>query len=331
MENKVFLIVGLGNYIDASNRLYRQAKDLDLKMDVVIVNEKKIIDIFKTDNLSCSYLNRSIRGFGFWIWKPVVINYYLKTYDQVIYIDAGSEILKGPFINLMNWFDVSCFNLVLSPSGQIMKAYTKMDSVYEFFSEEEWDTLQEFPMLQAGVLFIKKTSENVQLFNILTDLVKSNRIDLFDDFNRFNVNGEFFIDHRHDQSVFNLVFYKYFNSNKAILFPSSLTPPGQNIGFNSLPAILCLRNVSFLSYINNYSLFGNQSNFPLTLKIVSRLFNSLFKRFKLTHEFVDVMFNKICLLWAFVFYKKTYLKFKKNYLILEKFDNWPKNIIFNNN
>ena len=323
-SKKVFLIVGLGNYIHASYRLFRQVKDIPLKIEVVVINEEKLIQILSKENIACDYLNSSNRGFGFWMWKPVVIDFYLKSYDQVIYIDAGSEIVTSQFFNLMNWFDFNSFNMILSPSGQRMKSYTKMDAVLQFYNDNEWKNLQELPMFQAGVLFLKKSPGNVKLFKELTDLVKENRVDLFDDINRTNSNEDYFIEHRHDQSVFNLILYKYFDFNEATLFPSSLTPPGQNIGFNSLPAVLCLRNISFLSYSNNYSIFGEQIKFPLFLKIVSRLFNLLFKKFKVSHYLVDFLFNRICLLWASFFYKELFLKFKENFNSKENYNNWPK-------
>jgi hypothetical protein len=104
LNNNVFIIVGLGNYLNASKRLYRQARKLALSIDIVIIDESLINKIFDEQNISKIYLNNTNRGFGFWMWKPVVINYFLEKYNHVIYIDAGSELIKNSFLNLYNWF-----------------------------------------------------------------------------------------------------------------------------------------------------------------------------------------------------------------------------------
>lgn len=326
----VLIIVGLGNYVNASNRLYRQIKALHLSMDIVIIHELALYEIFNKEDISTKYLNDSHRGFGFWMWKPVIVNHYFKKkYNQIIYIDAGSEVIKKPFKNLVHWFTNSTHSMILSPAGHNMEQYTKMDTIVNFFDETEWKNFKSFRMFQAGVLFLKRNSDITNLFSTLTQLIKSNRVDLFDDVNSYTTNSPYFLDHRHDQSVFSLMLYKLGVKDNFVLFPSDLSPPFHNEKFNSFPPIMCLRNKSFLSYRQMYAMYDGHNKFPVFLKLMGKIINALLKKITMFHGLADYIFIKICFIWGYIFYRKLYLKHNKIYNNKEEYDKWLTILQFN--
>ena len=331
LKKQAFIIVGLGKYEIAASRLYRQAKRLCLSMDVLVINEFDLNLIYTEENISTEFINVSNRGFGFWMWKPIVINFYLRKYNQIFYIDAGSELVQNSFLNVIKWFDNSSYDMILSHSGHSIISYTKMETISEFFNETEFDEIKNNQMLSASIILIKKTKDILQIFSTLFDIVRNNRVDLFDDKYRTKFRDISFIEHRHDQSVFNLIVYKLFPLKQIVLLPSALTPPSHNLGFYANTPILCLRNISFVSYNEIYLMYKYQNKFPLFLRLLSRFINIFFFRFRILHNLIDNFYTKVSLLYTLIFHKKIYLNYKIRIKNKESYDNWviiPKHNIY---
>ena len=123
----IIIIVGLGQYINAANRLKRQINKLNLIDNIVLINNNELIQILKNESIDLKFFNEKIRGFGYWMWKPVIINYFInKSFERVIYLDAGSEIINEPFKNIYKWFNDCKYNMIISPAGQKMENYLFM-------------------------------------------------------------------------------------------------------------------------------------------------------------------------------------------------------------
>ena len=326
MKNNVkvaTIIVGLGQYHNASNRLFRQVSNLNLSGDVIIIDNNKLIHILQIESINLKYFSEKLRGYGYWMWKPVIIYHFLKKeYDQIIYLDAGSEIIDEPFRRIYKWFYNSASSMIVSPSGQKMESYCKDDSASFFFKDEEWKNIKQLQMFQAGVVFLKNTEEISNLFSRIYILVKNEKIDLFDDVIVREFNNKQFVEHRHDQSIFNLLMYKTCNLNNIVVLPSTLTPVNHNIGFNSFAPVICIRNINFLSYGQLYSVYDNNNSFPLFLRIISRILILLFKNMKSLHSILDYIYIKLCFLWTLCFNLNEYSIYLKKLNVKEDYDEW---------
>jgi hypothetical protein len=152
------------------------------------------------------FLAPSVRGFGYWIWKPYVINFALKSsineVDYVFYIDGGCEINHVP-ASQDRWNDY--LDLLASDTGRLVMQQTyveeqwqKMDAVVALeLSSEDLKSGQ----MQAGVVAFRVNDDNIAFTQKWLDLCVTDDYHLVDDSPSRLENIPSFIEHRHDQSV----------------------------------------------------------------------------------------------------------------------------------
>ncbi|BDU51417.1 hypothetical protein [Haliovirga abyssi] len=157
------------------------------------------------------------RGGGYWLWKPYFI---LKTLnkinngDYLFYSDAGAFFLKKVDIlieELKNSNqDIMGFELPL-----IESQWTKK----ELFINMDCDNDKYYNSNQilASFMLIKKTDFSVKFFEKFLEY-SCNEINLTDKFDKRIEQREDFIEHRHDQSIFSLLYKK--NNLKSFKDPS---------------------------------------------------------------------------------------------------------------
>lgn len=154
------------------------------------------------------------RGFGYWLWKPYLINEmfkYAQHGDMIAYCDSAS-VITSPLNNLFemceknddillfenmngsydkpwinkDWTKIDCFNL-MNCRGEKYTDGKQVDAAFQVYKKTE-----------KTVKFVNEYLEFCQDENILTDAP-----------NITGQNFESFIDHRHDQSVLSLLAIKY--------------------------------------------------------------------------------------------------------------------------
>ena len=92
-------------------RICNEAKDFDYFNEIIGLTEKDLIedDIFWNKNKE--FILNSSKGYGYWIWKPYLINKELEKMndgDILVYADAGCKINKNgkkrflEYIELLN-------------------------------------------------------------------------------------------------------------------------------------------------------------------------------------------------------------------------------------
>ncbi len=145
------------------------------------------------------------RGVGYWLWKPYFI---LKTLnmmqedDVLMYLDAGVMFLGCiyPYIDKMikNNKDV-----ILYQNSHTNRIYTKKDTFAFMEMDEKY---RDYPQMAGGLLIIRNTLKSRAFIKKWLEYCQDKRI-LTD---QKSVNGEFsdFKDHRHDQAVLTLLYYK---------------------------------------------------------------------------------------------------------------------------
>ena len=210
----------------SANRLKTQAIESKFYDDVRIISFENLDKNMK--DIIYSFIRKNEkRGFGYWVWKPLIIKNILNQInygDVVNYMDVGCHIFKknvkrfNNYITLIKEKDrwilpfqyhskLQCnFENINFPIREEQK-YTKADLLqyYKFLNDRN---IIKSPQYWAGCFFIKKTNESLHFINEWLE-VFNNRFDLIDDSPSKIENLEGFIENRHDQSVFSLLCKKY--------------------------------------------------------------------------------------------------------------------------
>jgi hypothetical protein len=149
------------------------------------------------------------KGYGFWIWKPFLINEILKKSkegDIICYADSGCEISKfGKELFLENIkFTSSSGSLFFHMPGYPEINWTKKRTL-DFFRVSKDCRIISTAQIQATYFYIKNNETNRKLIRDWLNYCNFNRFSLVDDSDNFGINAKTFIDHRHDQSILSLL------------------------------------------------------------------------------------------------------------------------------
>ena len=193
------------NFYDALNRISEELSRTNIFDEIIKFTD---IDLKKDSEfweIHKDFIENNKRGYGYWLWKPYLIS---KTFEKMndgdilLYLDAGCEVKNDDNDSLIELLK-KCgqFNFMYTSTGQLEKAYTKMDtfSKMNMINDEILNSMQH----QACVIFIKKNEITSQF---ISDWY-SNACDyhIIDDRNSILKNDPKFIDNRHDQSLFSLL------------------------------------------------------------------------------------------------------------------------------
>lgn len=207
MVKTVFLTFGGGsdNFISACKRLTRQASrswnfdhcyeftDRDLKTDT---------DFWSTHG---SWIEDNPKGYGYWIWKPYLINKVFNTLedgDILLYLDAGCEIDKSCASEMPKYFNlVKSYNIIATSTHRPECLWTKFDLFYELDALNYAGS----PQVQAGAImfYVGEVTRNLVLnwYQIACDT----NYHWIDNTPSVLPNFPNFEEHRHDQSIFSLL------------------------------------------------------------------------------------------------------------------------------
>lgn len=146
-----------------------------------------------------SILNNQTRGYGYWMWKPFIINETMKLLNEgdiLIYADSGSEIISDPtyLIDKCQSNDIVLFENY----PHLNKTWTKRDCFVMMGcdSEKYWNGSQ----VDAAFQLYKKTPDTVKFIEQFLGYAEYENI-INDDPNLTLPNLQEFRDHRHDQSI----------------------------------------------------------------------------------------------------------------------------------
>ena len=200
-------------YINYADQIFKKEQNFALraakyrgKFDVVIGASPKNID--EKFHKEYSHILNEKRGGGYWLWKPYLIKKTLASLeygDYLFYSDSGAYFLKkiDILISVLNSSgqDIMGFEMPLI-EGQWTKKelFVNMDCVDEIFSESN--------QIMASFILIKRTNQSDKFFSEFLKY-SCNEINITDKFIENVKQNNDFIDHRHDQSIFSLLYKKY--------------------------------------------------------------------------------------------------------------------------
>lgn len=222
-----------GNFIQAGNRLIRQAKRLNIFTETILYTSDylKKSDFWVKHTL---FINKNKRGYGYWLWKPYIIKKTMETMkdgDIVFYLDCGCELSPNKKGKLLDYISLVKTDKLIGTTTAIEKGWNKMDLIQTLDMNK--GIYLNSPQRQAGTLLFLVCKETRDLVDEWYTLgCDYHNID--DSPSRLKNLG-CFKEHRHDQSIFSLLTKKYGIFSKARLND----------------AIYILRNKTGISKINS--------------------------------------------------------------------------------
>jgi hypothetical protein len=239
------------NYRDAVKRIHNQADEFNIFSKIYSFTEKDLIEDTEFFNKHSNFILNNSRGYGYWLWKPYLIKKTLEKMemdDILLFLDCGCELnINGKnrmqhFINL-----VQSKKIIGSAACSSDYTYTKMDLIKHLNMDNNIELLKK-PHMQAGCVLMQKCDIIVNLYNEIYEIA-SNNYNLIDDSPSIETNYKEFIEHRHDQSIFNLLVKKY-NLLNYDLDPTDFGHPNQYLQSGITYPIWTCRNRTGVSLKN---------------------------------------------------------------------------------
>jgi len=189
----------------AGERLKNQAQSTELFKSVNLFDLNFIEQV--DSPLSRSYYYSNPRGFGYWTWKPQLLNYLLKSFTEegevLIYSDAGTEIVNNSlsrrrFQRLVKKLEHQ--PLLAFCTSEPEYKYTKTKCLNLLDSEDSKNSYQ----IAATTIIIKNCPESRDFISLWSEMATVSTGSFSNDDLGDEVSG--FIDHRHDQSIFSVLY-----------------------------------------------------------------------------------------------------------------------------
>jgi hypothetical protein len=221
---KFFVSFSNEKYLGGLNRIENQVKLLNVFDNIFTFTDKDLEKIPEFWSRHGEFVNNNPRGHGYWIWKPFLI---LKTLEKMkygdilFYADAGCEINYEGIEKLEEFFNTVKTNGKGLLSFQLNDfmfhhegRWSKMDLINHFNAECYRLSLQ----IHATYFFLEKNSYVMNLINLWYDTACNYHF--IDDSPSVSKNDDYFIEHRHDQSIFSLI--RKVNETQYIFTPNDL-------------------------------------------------------------------------------------------------------------
>ena len=215
-EKWIFVSFADGNeaITDAGKRIAAQALQLGIFHKIYVFNGIGLATVDEDyRNIYFSDSGKS-RGFGYWVWKPIVLRYLDRqnhvSGDQiagVIYADAGCEIPVNHYSRkrFLSIFELTKRSAVIADVTRHSEIkYTKR-AIFEVIDPHYSHAMT--PQLSATWLAVRFNSNGQDFLNSWTRLALQNNGALINDL--ISKEDHRFIENRHDQSLFSLLFKEY--------------------------------------------------------------------------------------------------------------------------
>lgn len=227
----IFISYGNQAFKKSLKRIGKEAKSLNLFDKIILYTPKDLPYSIKS-----SPLMTYNKGGGYWVWKPFIIWKTLQDYGNdavVIYSDAGNSLFKhkdwNKYLEKIQDYDTIVFKYHnnfdygwsnFGTTSSEIKYWTKKNTLKYFdslFSSSDWE---ENNKIMGGFIVVKNDKNSLiqQWLNIsllypelIIDPSGNELVDQYD----------FFIEHRHDQSILTPLSYFYQTKNEVLILEES--------------------------------------------------------------------------------------------------------------
>ena len=223
MNRKIHLLSFSDSRLKTSAERFRvQSEDSNFFDSVKVFSENDLSQSFKEQFKN--QLLPTVRGFGYWCWKPEIILSQLlnvKDDDIVIYADVGFWINKNGknrFENYLSMLDrdecgLLAFECSLKNTSIIHDGRTLFDlpdfkwikgDLLDYFNVRHVHHITSTPTIGAGLIFIRNNKKSRQIIEQWLSVFKKD-FSLLDDTISKRENLQGFIENRHDQAAFSIL------------------------------------------------------------------------------------------------------------------------------
>ena len=222
---KYFISFGNGIFQSQLDRICNEAKETGWFDGVIASTPFTIKDFIDKHK---DFINNNPRGFGYWIWKPyILLNQlmYMDNGDYLFYTDAGSRILPHRKDKLSEYLHKLNHQPILingegnaeggGGGGYTQQKFVKLSLLKEFNLENNKEFLNSSHS-ESGMIAIRRCKEAIDIIKLWLELITKNNYLLTNDDLGNDKQLDGFIEHRHDQSILNILFY--LNNYKALWF-----------------------------------------------------------------------------------------------------------------
>jgi len=202
---KKFITFGNQPYYNSVVRICQESKKMRVFNEIYGYTDKYLKNDTKFWDKHGSFIEKNLRGYGYWLWKPYLIKMEMdksKENDIIFYCDAGCQVNeKGKrrlheYIDMLNTTESGIITFQLS---HLERLYTK-NKVFETLGSDKRDELQ----CLATVILMKKNKNSTTIINQWYE--NCEKYHLIND--EIEKEDENFIENRHDQSVFSILVNK---------------------------------------------------------------------------------------------------------------------------
>ncbi|SLN52909.1 hypothetical protein ROG8370_02391 [Roseovarius gaetbuli] len=157
-----------------------------------------------------AFMRATVRGFGYWIWKPALILAHLVDLgpeDVLVYADAGFTFNPQGRRRFDEYLELTrdAPDRMLSFQNVFVEShYSKMDLSYRLGLCDD-DSHLKTSQLGSGLIFLQKTNSNIELLRSWASIAVEDAYHFSDDSVSHLSNHPDFIEHRHDQSIASLL------------------------------------------------------------------------------------------------------------------------------
>lgn len=200
-------------YDKTKTRIVLEAKQFSIFSNSFVWGESELHQYgFMT--LYKDFVDNNKRGFGYWIWKPWIINFLLqhkiKKNSYLLYLDVGCSFNANGQARALKYIDfMEAHNksFMAFQMEHLEKKWTKGE-IFDFFGSRNLGDTGQF---HASVILFKNNEISRSLVSRWLSLMV-NQQHFFTDIPSTTPNFPDFVDNRHDQSVFSMcIKAEYFN------------------------------------------------------------------------------------------------------------------------
>jgi hypothetical protein len=204
-----FLVYDDGSHNNHLCCLLDSVKKYGSQFEIIKFNKNQIDNDFMIKNETILSQNR---GGGYWLWKPYIINKVLNKInddDVIFYLDSKYffiEDFANLYLEYLTTNDLLVWNNKPNEPIWDMKNWCKMDVILKYHVYDKV-FIENIKDCWAGAIVVKKTENTIRYMQEWLDMCCINE-DITDSLSIVD-NSDLFREHRHDQSLLNIVLQKY--------------------------------------------------------------------------------------------------------------------------
>lgn len=197
-----------GTFAGRRTQFEKEAEALSVFDDMFIYDSGTLPASFRAKHLD--FMQSQPRGFGYWIWKPLIIHETLvmsSTDDVVVYLDIGFTLNAAGRDRFMDYVEIATESRHKMLSFQNVHTeykWTKMDLAKRLRIEKSFPVMHT-SQLTSGFIVLGKTASNIELLQEWQQVAVESDYRYSDDSRSTVENHPEFIEHRHDQSISSLL------------------------------------------------------------------------------------------------------------------------------